>query len=165
MELGRSWFLLVTVGLLGGAQAQVPLAELSDLQNKAVTLAAENLHSKTFVNKRFQIFSVLEAEQGDYSAGIFVRLNLLKKQTDCPKTQWEGRECRAVNNGRVFDCSVCAKYEYDSHALLTSFIDCVLSNHVNPERQRKRSDQCKLVKRRNEGLALPGSMSFSKSHK
>ncbi|KAE8595283.1 hypothetical protein XENTR_v10015675 [Xenopus tropicalis] len=132
MELGRSWFLLVTVGLLGGAQAQVPLAELSDLQNKAVTLAAENLHSKTFVNKRFQIFSVLEAEQGDYSAGIFVRLNLLKKQTDCPKTQWEGRECRAVNNGRVFDCSVCAKYEYDSHALLTSFIDCVLSNHVNP---------------------------------
>ncbi|OCT75316.1 retinoic acid receptor responder protein 2 isoform X2 [Xenopus laevis] len=167
MELGITWCLLVAVGLIVAAEEQVPMSELSDLQNKTLALAAEELHSKKHINNRFQVFSVQEATEEDYSAGVFVRLNVMKRQTNCPKSQWkEGRECGAVNQGRVFDCCICIKYHYGNRAVLSSFIDCVLSRHVNPERQRKRSDQCKSVKRKNEtGFALPGETSFSKSPK
>ncbi|OCT73744.1 retinoic acid receptor responder protein 2-like isoform X2 [Xenopus laevis] len=144
MELGRTWCLLVAVGLIVASEGQVPMSELSDLQNKAVALAAEDLHSKKNINNRFQVFSILEATEEYYSAGIFVRLNIMKRQTNCPKKHWnEGKECSAVNGGRVFDCYICIKYQYGSHALLSSFIDCVLSRHVNTDRRHKRSQQCK----------------------
>ncbi|KAG8443407.1 hypothetical protein GDO86_011993 [Hymenochirus boettgeri] len=160
----KNWCLLVILGFLLSVKGQVPMDELTDLQDKALNLVMEDFHTKEYVRYRFQVLSILEAMEEKYSAGIFVRLHYTKKQTNCPKSQWKGKDCKSLNNGKVFNCFACYKFAYGNHEVLSKLNDCVNERFVNEGRQRKRLTECRTVEKRKEiGLGLPGSFSFLQS--
>ncbi|KAE8595286.1 hypothetical protein XENTR_v10015677 [Xenopus tropicalis] len=164
MEITGAWSLLGMVGLLVTVRGQVPTEELSDIQTKALTLVTEDFHNVDNIYSRFQVTSVLNAAEEKFPGGIFVLLHLRKKQTNCAKTEWKSKVCKAMRGGRVFNCFACLKFEYGSHKVLAKAIDCVPDRQVSPEVEQKRRQRCTTMESVNEtGLRLPGALSFVKS--
>ncbi|XP_053322053.1 retinoic acid receptor responder protein 2 [Spea bombifrons] len=155
----------VAAVLAMAVEAQIPEKELTSMQRRAVHSVMREFHARDYINNGFHATSFQRANQMEFPAGIFVRVEFTMKQTDCRKHQWMEPKCKTPKNPRVYNCFTCFKFEFNSHQVISELKDCIPQRSVTPERTRKRETSCKEVQDRNETgeLRLPGAFSFLKS--
>ncbi|XP_075444360.1 retinoic acid receptor responder protein 2 isoform X2 [Ascaphus truei] len=154
---------LISMVLALGVKGQIPMGELSALQNTALANVIEDFHKKDHIQSGFQVSSVLKATE-KFSTGIFVHLEFTLKQTNCKKQQGKGHDCNFITPGKTSNCFACFMFEYDTHEVLSQLIDCLPERHLKPQRVNKRTQSCREVEQtKGSRRRLPGTFSFLKS--
>ncbi|XP_077349751.1 retinoic acid receptor responder protein 2-like [Lithobates pipiens] len=160
MKLVVGWGLLSALLVLR-VQADVPAEELTELQNKTIRLVMERLHQRDLPSG-YKMASIVKAAEELYSAGIFVNVEFLVKQTSCRKHDWSKPDCKAVKNAKTYSCFGCFKFEYDSYNVISQAEECILLRHLHEGRKARRNDLCKEVEMKVTGKTIPGVYSFLK---
>ncbi|XP_053568903.1 retinoic acid receptor responder protein 2 [Bombina bombina] len=156
---------MISTALALAVNAQIAVEDLSAVQDKVLTLVMQDFHSKDNIKNGFKLTSLLEETELDFSAGKFVHLNFTAKQTACKRDNWKSDNCKVIKTGRTFSCFSCFKLEHGSHKVISKFVDCIPERHLIEERNERRRKYCKEVEgKKEQGLGLPGMVSFSMSN-
>ncbi|KAM4687544.1 retinoic acid receptor responder protein 2-like [Discoglossus pictus] len=154
---------LISVVFLVSVAGQVRVKGLTYLQNRGANLVLEDLHSKENTKSAYRLVSISQRIERDYSAGKFVQLQFLVKQTNCKKENWKDVKCRILRSGRTEDCFACFKFQNKSNMVLSQHISCLHHPSGNLEQDTARIQACKDMEQNNEPVHLPGTFSFLKS--
>ncbi|XP_040211300.1 retinoic acid receptor responder protein 2-like [Rana temporaria] len=157
MKLAAGWG-LVSALLVLRVQADVTTEELSEIQNQTIQLVMEKLHQRDLPNG-YRMTSIVKSVEELYSAGIFVNVEFLMKETSCRKHDWSKPDCKVVKNAKTYSCFGCFKFEYDSHTVISQVEECILLRHLNPGRKTRRNTLCKEVEMKVTGKTI-GVYSF-----